>query len=64
MSERAELEQLIRIDMSELPTNSGRIDVLAVATAYASRFSGVPLKYIVDMVVDEAERQSVLFRGG
>lgn len=63
MSERDELQQQIEVDMSGLPKNADRIDVLAIATAYAPRFSGVPFKYIVDMVVDEAERQSIQFRG-
>lgn len=63
MSEREELEQQIRGDMNVLPKNVGRIDVLAMATAYAPRFNGVPLKHIVDMVVDEAERQSIPFSG-
>jgi hypothetical protein len=53
----------IRDDMKVLPKTVGRIDVLGMATAYAPRFIEVPRKYIVDMVVDEAERQSVPFSG-
>jgi hypothetical protein len=63
MTEIEELEWKIREDMKALPKGVRRIDPLAVTNVYAPRFSGVLPKEIFEMVVAEAERQSVPIAG-